>query len=101
MARKALIVKNNKKAETVKKFAKKRAEIKKALYNKTITLKERFTLIKKLNKMPKNSCKTRVRNICFITGRPRGVYRKFGISRNKIRELSGMLLIPGLTKGSW
>jgi small subunit ribosomal protein S14 len=101
MARKALIVKNSRKAATVKKFAKKRAEIKKNIYNKNITMKERFSLVKKLNQMPKDSCKIRVRNICFITGRARGVYRKFGISRNKIRELSGLLLIPGLTKSSW
>ena len=101
MARAALIQKNNKKTNISTRFAKERISLKKQIYNKSISLQERYSLVQKLNKMPKDSSKIRVRNLCFMTGRTRGVYRKFGLSRHKIRELAGLLCISGLTKSSW
>lgn len=102
MARKALIdKKNQKRIKKVNRFAQKRAALKDAAYRKDISLAERCSLLRKLNKLPRDSSRVRVRNICFITGRTRGVYRKFGISRHQIRHLAGMMLIPGLTKSSW
>lgn len=101
MARKALSVKNEKKNCLVQKNYQKRSALKSSIYDKNISIKERILLVHKLHKMKKNASKVRVRNLCFITKRPRGVSRKLGISRHQIRDLIGKLMIPGLTKSSW
>ena len=80
---------------------KKRIELKKIIKNKKLELSERFAAQLKLNKLPKNSAKIRIRNRCEITGRPHGVYRKLRISRIALREMASSGKIPGLVKSSW
>ena len=85
----------------VKKFCNRRFALKKQIKNKNLTLEERIKFQSKLNDLPRDSSKVRIRNRCRITGRARGVYRKFGLSRIKIRELSMSGALPGVTKASW
>ena len=85
----------------VKKFAKKRAALKKIINNKKLELSERFEAQLKLNKLPKNSAKIRIRNRCEVSGRPHGVYRKLKISRIALRQLGLEGKIPGMVKSSW
>ena len=101
MAKISSIQKNLKRIKLVNKFFKKRQEIKKIIKNRKLPLVERFNAQLKLAKLPKNSSKTRIRNRCEITGRPRGVYRKLRISRIALRELASKGIIPGMTKSSW
>ena len=90
-----------KKIKLVKKFAKKRAALKKIINNRKLELSERFEAQLKLNKLPKNSAKIRIRNRCEISGRPHGVYRKLKISRIALRDMASSGKIPGITKSSW
>ena len=101
MAKKSSIEKNNRRIKLVKKFAKKREALKKIIKNKKLELSERFEAQLKLNKLPKNSSKIRIRNRCEVSGRPHGVYRKLKISRIALRELGLQGKIPGLVKSSW
>ena len=101
MAKKSAIQKNLKRIKLAKKFEKKRAQLKKIINNKKIELSERFAAQLKLNKLPKNSSKIRIRNRCEITGRPHGVYRKLKISRIALRKLGLEGKIPGMVKSSW
>jgi len=101
MAKTSAIERNLKRIKLVKKFAKKRLELKKIIYNKKLPLNERFEAQLKLAKFPRNSAKIRVMNRCQITGRPHAVYRKLKISRIALRELAAMGKIPGMTKSSW
>ena len=101
MAKTSSIEKNLKRINLVKKFSKKREALKKIVKNRKLTLDERFEAQLKLAKLPRNSSKTRIRNRCEITGRPRGVYRKLKISRIALRELASKGRIPGMTKSSW
>ena len=79
----------------------KRARLKAAIMNKDLPIEERFAAQAKLNEMPRNSSRVRIRNRCDLTGRPRGYYRKFRMCRNKLRELGSFGMIPGLIKASW
>ena len=101
MAKKSAIEKNLRRIKMVKKYANKRAKLKKIINNKKLELAERFEAQLKLNKLPKNSSKIRIRNRCEISGRPHGVYRKLRISRIALRELASSGKIPGMTKSSW
>ena len=101
MAKKSAIEKNLKRMKLVKRFAKKRTELKKIINNKKLELSERFEAQLKLNKLPKNSSRIRIRNRCEITGRPHGVYRKLKISRIALRQLGLEGKIPGMVKSSW
>ncbi len=101
MARASLIERNKKKIYLVDVFSKKRKTLKDKIYLKTLDLNERFQLNMKLSKLPRNSSKVRVRNICAVTGRSRGVYRKMGLSRSVIRELASEGMLPGVIKSSW
>ena len=101
MAKQSSIQKNLKRKNIVKKFNNKRQSLKKKIMIKNLTLEERFKIQSKLNELPKDSSKIRVRNRCKLTGRTRGVYRKFGLSRIKIRELSMSGALPGVVKSSW
>tara|TARA_Y100001970_G_C14191857_1_gene835858 strand:+ start:168 stop:473 length:306 start_codon:yes stop_codon:yes gene_type:complete len=101
MAKQSSIQKNNNRKRIVKKFSKKRQNLKKKIMQKDLSMEERFKIQSKLNDLPRNSSKIRVRNRCEITGRTRGVYRKFGLSRIKIRELSMAGSLPGVVKSSW
>ena len=101
MAKTSAIQRNLKRIKMVKKFAKKRAELKKIISNKKLPLLERFDAQLKLAKIPRNSARIRIRNRCEITGRPHGVYRKLRISRIALRQLALSGKIPGMTKSSW
>ena len=101
MAKTSAIQRNLKRIRLNKKYSKKRMELKKIIQNKKIPLAERFNAQLKLNKLPKNSSKIRIRNRCEITGRPHGVYRKLKISRIALRQLGLQGKIPGLVKSSW
>lgn len=82
-------------------YKERRDKLKEIVYDKTVSLEERMASIAKLSKMPRDSSKTRIRNRCELTNRPRGYYRKFRISRIAIRDLGAMGFISGLTKSSW
>ena len=101
MAKTSSIQRNLKRIRLVKKFLKKRKNLKMIINNKKLPLEERFAAQLKLVKIPRNSAKTRVRNRCEITGRPHGVYRKLRISRIALRDLASKGKIPGMTKSSW
>ena len=101
MAKTSSIQRNLKRIRLVKKFLKKRENLKKIINNRKLPLEERFAAQLKLAKIPRNSAKIRIRNRCEITGRPHGVYRKLRISRIALRDLALNGKIPGMTKSSW
>ena len=101
MAKKSSIEKNNRRKRMVKKYAGKWARLKAVAEDETLPADERFQARLKMAKLPRNSHPTRVRNRCELTGRSRGNYRLFGISRIMFRDLASMGLIPGVTKSSW
>jgi len=101
MAKTSAIQRNLKRIKLVKKFLKKRENLKKIIKNKKLPLEDRFAAQLKLAKIPRNSSKTRIRNRCEISGRPHGFYRKLKISRIALRDLASKGKIPGMTKSSW
>ena len=101
MAKKSMIQRELKREKLVAKYAKKRAELKAIIRSVKSTDEERMAAQAKLNAMPRDASPARLRNRCSITGRPHGVYRKFGLGRNKLRESAMNGEIPGLTKASW
>ena len=101
MAKTSAVERNLKRIRMAKRFDIKRKKLKAITKNKKLPLNERFAAQLKLSKLPKNSSKIRIRNRCEITGRPRGNYRKFGLSRIKLRELSMSGDLPGVVKSSW
>ena len=101
MAKQALIQRELKRDMLAQKFAKKYAELKAAANNVKLSDEERDAARLGLQKLPRNANTTRQRNRCGITGRPRGVYRQFGLARAKVRELAFEGNIPGVTKASW
>ena len=101
MAKQSSIQKNLNRRNIVKKFNNKRQSLKKQIMKKDLSIEERFKIQSKLNELPRDSSKIRIRNRCKLTGRTRGVYRKFGLSRIKIRELSMSGALPGVVKSSW
>ena len=101
MAKQSSIQKNLNRRNMVKKFNEKRQSLKRQIMRKDLSIEERFKIQSKLNELPRDSSKIRVRNRCKLTGRTRGVYRKFGLSRIKIRELSMSGALPGVVKSSW
>ncbi len=101
MAKLALINREEKRAKLVAKYAKKRLELVAIVDNESLSDAERFEARLKLQALPRNANPTRQRNRCQITGRPRGVFRKFGLCRNKLRELAFRGEVPGMVKASW
>ena len=101
MAKLSSVQKNINRLKLIEKFNNKRNILKKKIMDKTISIEERLKLQNKLNDLPRNSANIRYRNRCKLTGRTRGVYRKFGLSRIKIRELSMSGDLPGMVKSSW
>ena len=101
MARLALIEREKKRARLVAKFAAKRDALKAIVEDQSKSEEERYEARLELQQLPRNANPTRQRNRCAITGRPRGTFRKFGLARNKIREIAFRGEIPGLTKASW
>ena len=96
-----MIQRELKRAKLAAKYAAKRAALKATINNVNSTDEERAVAQAKLNSLPRDSSPSRQRNRCAITGRPHGVYRKFGLGRNKLREAAMNGEIPGLTKASW
>lgn len=101
MAKKALIEKNNKRIRLIAAYREKRLALKKEIRNKNLSIKERLKLQAKMNDLPLNSCAVRKRNRCAMSGRPRGVFRQFQISRMWLRILAGNAMLPGVMKLSW
>ncbi len=101
MAKQCMIERELKRELLVAKYAKKRAELKALISSLTASQDEKWDAQVILQSLPKNSSVVRLRNRCQLTGRPRGVYRKFGLGRNKLREMAMFGDIPGLTKASW
>ncbi|TWG83443.1 SSU ribosomal protein S14P [Cupriavidus gilardii J11] len=101
MAKLALIEREKKRAKLVAKYAEKRAALKAIIDDQSKSEEERYEARLELQQLPRNANPTRQRNRCAITGRPRGTFRKFGLARNKIREIAFKGEIPGLTKASW
>lgn len=101
MAKLSSINKNKRREKMIKQYAAKRAELKAIIMNRELPMDERLQAQMALSKLPRNSSKVRHRNRCELTGRPRGNYRKFKLSRIKLRELGSFGRIPGLTKSSW
>ena len=101
MSKLSLIQRNLKREKLVRKYSKKRIALKKIIKNKKTSPEARIDAINKLSKLPKNSLPCRLRNRCIVTGRPRGNYRKFKLSRIAFRELANDGKLPGITKSSW
>lgn len=101
MAKLALINREEKRAKTVAKYAAKRAELNAIINDASLSDDDRMAARLKLQQLPRNSSPSRQRNRCALTGRPRGVFRKFGLCRNKLREIAMRGEVPGMTKASW
>ncbi len=101
MAKKSAVNRNEMVKDLVKQYAAKREALKAIANDESRPLEERFEARLKLAELPRNSSKTRIRNRCELTGRPRAYYRKFRLSRIMLRELANKGLIPGVTKSSW
>ncbi len=101
MAKLALINREEKRRKLVAQFAKKRAALQAIIDNESLSDAERYEARLKMQQLPRNSSPSRLRNRCQMTGRPRGVFRKFGLCRNKIRDLAMSGEIPGVVKASW
>ena len=101
MAKKSSIEKNERRRRLAKKFSGRRSRLKAIVSNKELPMEERFAAGLKLAEMPRNSSRTRIRNRCEITGRPRAFYRKLKMSRIALRDLGSKGMIPGLVKSSW
>ena len=101
MAKLSSIQKNSSRLKLIEKYSNKRKNLKSKVMNKELTIEERLKIQNKLNDLPRDSSKIRLRNRCLLTGRTRAVYRKFGLSRIKLRELSMSGALPGVVKSSW
>ena len=101
MAKKSMIMRERKRAATVKRYAARRAEYKRVIRDPNSTDDEREVAQLKLQALPRNASPVRLRNRCAVSGRPKGFYRKFGLGRNKLREAAMRGEIPGLSKASW
>lgn len=101
MAKKSAVNRNLRVQALVKQYAAKRDALKAIAVNEALPLEERFEARLKLAELPRNSSKTRIRNRCQVTGRPRAYYRKLKMSRISLRDLGSAGLIPGLVKSSW
>ena len=101
MAKTSSVEKNNRRRKLVARSAAKRAALKAIIMDQSKPIEERFRAQLQLSAMPRNGAKIRIRNRCEVTGRPRAVYRKLGMSRIALRELGNSGVIPGLVKSSW
>lgn len=101
MAKLALINREQKRRDTVKKFAAKREQLLAIINNAALGDEERYAARLKFQALPRNASPVRLRNRCALTGRPRGVFRKFGLARTKVREYAMRGEIPGVIKASW
>ncbi len=100
MAKKSMIEREKKRARLIEKYSDKRAELKEQ-FRKATSSAEKLEIHRKIQQLPRNSAPSRQRNRCWVTGRPRGYYRDFGLSRNVLREWAHEGLLPGVVKSSW
>jgi small subunit ribosomal protein S14 len=100
MAKKSMIEREKKRIATVEKYAEKRTELKEQFANAT-TQQQKLAIHRQIQQLPRNSAQVRVRNRCWVTGRSRGFYRDFGLSRHCLREMAHQGLLPGVVKSSW
>lgn len=101
MAKVCMVERDKKRRKLVKSLATKRAALKAIIKDRSVSPEERFQAMLTLHELPRNSSKTRVRNRCALTGRPRGHHRKFNLSRIALRDLASRGELPGVTKSSW
>lgn len=101
MAKVSMIEREKKRKLLVEKYAEHRSILRAQVKNGALSLEERMRAQEALQKLPRDSAKVRMRNRCAITGRPHGYYRKFGLGRNKLRELASVGDVPGIMKASW
>ena len=101
MAKKSMIVKNDKRIACANRYFKKRMTLKKIISNSNTSPEDRMKAIKKLRSLPLDANPNRIMNRCSVTGRPHAVYRKFKLSRITLREMASQGRIPGMTKSSW
>lgn len=101
MAKLALVNREQKRRKTVAKYAARRAALLATINDSKLSDEDRQEAREKMQQLPRNSSPVRLRNRCKLTGRPRGVFRKFGLARNKLREIAMRGEIPGLIKASW
>jgi small subunit ribosomal protein S14 len=101
MAKTSMVERDKKRRALAKKYASRRATLKAKAKDESLPMEERFDARLKLAELPRNASKTRIRNRCELSGRPRGYYRKLKMSRIALRELTSQGLIPGMVKSSW
>jgi len=101
MAKKSMIEREKKREKLVEKYAAKREALQDQLSAPNLTQQQKINLHRELQQLPRNSAPTRLRNRCWLTGRSRGYYRDFGLSRHVLREMAHQGLLPGVTKSSW
>ena len=101
MAKRSVLEREKKREKTVAKYQEKRARLKAMVNDKSLSDEERWAAQVQLQGLPRNASPIRLRRRCYVTGRPRGVYRRFGLSRTKLREAAMRGDIPGLKKSSW
>jgi len=101
MAKKCMVKKEQRRQALTKQYKAKRAKLKAVMMDKNASMEERFSVMEKMAKLPRNSSAVRQHNRCELTGRPRAVYRKFKLCRIKLRELASAGQIPGMVKSSW
>lgn len=100
MAKKSMIEREKKRQLTVEKYAEKRQELMDQ-FESASSQREKLAIHRQIQQLPRNSARTRLHNRCWVTGRPRGVYKDFGLSRNVLREWAHQGLLPGVVKSSW
>ncbi|XGV95031.1 MAG: 30S ribosomal protein S14 [Leptolyngbya sp. BL-A-14] len=100
MAKKSMIERENKRKKLVEKYAEKRADLLEQFASAT-SQQQKLAIHRQIQQLPRNSAPTRVRNRCWVTGRSRGFYRDFGLSRHVLREMAHQGLLPGVVKSSW
>ena len=101
MARKSVLIRNDNRRKLIERYAARRTELRKILKDTNASNEDKMKAQEDMQKLPRDSCAARYRNRCKITGRSRGVYRRFGISRSVLRELVLNGDVPGVTKSSW
>ena len=101
MAKLAVVLRQKKRVKTVAKYKARRTQLLEVIYDSRATEEAKEAARAKLQKLPRDASPVRLRNRCALTGRPRGVYRKFGLGRNKLREIAMRGEIPGVIKASW
>lgn len=101
MAKTSQVLRDQRRKRLIQKYAEKRAALRARLKDRSVSIEEKLQIQEQFAKLPRNSCPTRLKRRCTLTGRPRGYYRKFAISRIALRELAHQGQLPGVRKSSW